>query len=292
MLTSANILFGIAFLGQIFLISYYFPQKILARMDYVRTSFPRSQYPRLYPKPAEYYVVGRWAFKLATRIILALGFVILFSIIFLIDHATFADDGFISEAFPAAYGVIQFLPLMALEISEFSQFRLMRKAHVATTRTAELRRRGLFNFISPTLLGMTLAMYFGAVLLDLYAHQFEIAWGHDTVQRTMVLTITNLLLAAVGAWILYGKKLSPHQTANDRIKYIKTSLHSFFYVSMAVSVFWMTQAADDIYDLDFLDATIMSVYFQLLILLSIGHNLRNMRLEDIDFDLYKERPAT
>jgi len=264
----------------------------LARMDYVRATYPASQYPRLYPKPIEYYTVGRWAFKLATRLILALGILILFLVLFVVDHASFADDGFISEAFPAAYGMIQFLPLMALEISEFSQFKLMRQAHVTTMRTAELHRRGLLNFVSPALIGLALTLFLGAVLLDLYAHQFTVSWGHDTVQRTIVLTITNMLLVIVGAWILYGKKLNPHQTANDRTRHIKNSLHSFFYISMAMSIFWMTQAADDLYDLDFLDATIMSLYFQLIVLLSIGHILRNMRLEDINFDLYKETPAT
>ena len=292
MLTSANIFFAIAFLGQIFVTSYYFPRKILARMDYVRATYPPTQYPRLYPKPANYYIVGRWAFKFATRFILLLGFLILYMVLFVVDHATFADDGFISEAFPAAYGIIQFLPLMALELSEFSQFKLMRKARIATTRTAELRRRGLFNFISPTLLGLALALFLSAILVDLYAHQFTVMWGHVTVERTMVFTLTNLLLAIMGAWILYGKKINPHQTTNDRARHIKTSLTSFFFVSMAMSVFWMTQAADDLYDLDFLDATIMSLYFQLLVFLSLGHSLRNMRLEDINFDLYKEKPAT
>ena len=89
-----------------------------------------------------------------------------------------------------------------------------------------------------------------------------------------------------------AERLAICLSLNDRIKRIQTSLHSFFYISIAMSVFWMTQAADDIYDLDFLDATIMSVYFQFIVLLSIGHALRNMRLEDIDFDLYKEEPAT
>lgn len=291
MLTSANIIFGIAFLGQIFVISYYFPRKILARMEYVRENYPRSQYPRLYPKPADYYAVGLWAFRLATRIVFALGFVVLFAVFFWVDHSTFAADGYISEAFPAAYGVIQFLPLMALEISEFSQFRLMRKANVAKTRTADLRRRGLLSIVSPALLGLTVALYIGAILVDLYAHQFTISWGHDTVQRTLVLTITNLLIAAVGAWLLYGKKLNPHQPANERIKLIKTSLHSFLFVSMAISVFWMTQAADDLYSLDFLDATIISLYFQLIVFLSLGHTLRNMRLKDINFEVYKDSPA-
>lgn len=292
MLTSANIFFGIAFLGQIFVISYYFPRKIMARTEYVRETYPRSQYPRLYPKPDEYYSIGLWAFRLATRIIFVLGFVILFAIFFWVDHSTFAADGYISEAFPAAYGVIQFLPLMALEISEFSQFKLMRKAHVAKTRTADLRRRGFLSIVSPALLGLTVTMYVGAILVDLYAHQFTISWGHDTVQRTLVFTITYLLLAAVGAWLLYGKKLNPHQTASERIRFIKTSLHSFLYLSMAMSVFWMMQAIGDIVSLNFLDATIMSLYFQLVIILSLGRTLRNMRLEDIDFDVYKNSPAT
>ena len=291
MLTSANIIFGIAFLGQIFLTSFYFPRKILARMEYVKETYPRSQYPRLYPKPDEYYAVGLWVFRLATRIIFALGFVILFAIFFWVDHSTFADDGYISEAFPAAYGVIQFLPLMALEISEFSQFRLMRKARVATTRSADLRRRELFEFVSPALLGLTLTLFAGAILMDLYAHQFTISWGHDTIQRTLVFTVANILLATVGARLLYGKKLNPHQTADERIRLIKTSLSSFLYLSIAMSVFLMTQAADDLYNLDFLDATIMSLYFQIVVFLSLGRTLRNMRLEDIDFDVYKNCPV-
>ncbi len=292
MLASANTIFYIAFIGQIFLISYYFPKKLAARMKTVRETYPPSQYPRLYPKSVESYTIGQWAFTLANRIILALGFVILFSIIFLIDHSTFADDGFISEAFPAAYGMIQFLPLMALEISEWSQLKLMRKAYIGTKRTADMRRRGFLNFVSPVLLGVTIALYGGAILLDLYVHQFSISWGHDTMQRTLVLTMTNLLLALFAAWLLYGKKLNPHQSADDRVKHIKTSLHSFLYVSMAMSLFWMTQAADDLYNLDFLDATIMSLYFQLIVILSLGHILRNMRLEEIDFDVYKNSSVT
>jgi len=291
MLTSANIIFGIAFLGQIFLTSFYFPRKILARMEYVRATYPRSRYPRLYPKPSPYYAVGLWAFRLATRIIFALGFVILFAIFFWVDHSSFAADGYISEAFPAAYGVIQFLPLMALEFSEFSQFRLMRKANVATTRSADLRRREFFEFVSPALLGLTLTLFTGAILVDLYAHQFTISWGHDTIQRTLVFTVTNILLATVGARLLYGKKLNPHQTADERIRLIKTSLSSFLYLSIAMSVFWMTQAADNLYNLHFLDATIMSLYFQIVVFLSLGRTLRNMRLEDIDFDVYKNCPV-
>jgi hypothetical protein len=291
MLTSANIVFYVVFLGQIFLISYYFPKQILARMEYVTKTYPPSQYPRLYPQSTEYYTIGRWAFKLASRIIVGLGLLILFTIIFVVDHSTFADDGYISEAWPVAYGMIQFLPLVALEFSEVGQFKLMREARAETTRTADLRRRGLFDFVSPKLFGFALAAFFGAILVDLYAHDFNVSWGHDTIQRTLIFTLYNLFIAGIGAWNIYGKKLNPHQSADDRARQIKTTLHAFIYVSLAMNLFWITQAADDVFDIDYLDAIIMSVYFQVIVLLSLGTVLRNMKLEDINFEVYKNSPA-
>lgn len=291
MLTSSSIIFYIAFLGQIYLLSWYFPGKILERMRTVQETYPPAEYPRLYPSSDNQYAVGYRRFKLASRIIFALGFVILFMIMFVVDHSTFADDGFISEIFPGVYGMIQFLPLMALEISEYKQFEQMRKANVTTTRKADMRRRGLFNFVSPALFGITVALFASAVLLDLYANQFIVSLNRDVGERILILTLTNLLLAGIGVWLMYGKKLNPHQTADDRAKHIKTSLHSFLYVSMALSVYWMTQAADDMYNLDFLDAAIMSVYFQAIAALSIGTLLRNTKLEDIDFEVYRDSPA-
>jgi hypothetical protein len=206
-----------------------------------------------------------------------------------VDHATFADDGYISEAFPAIYGMLQFLPLMALEISEFNQFKLMRQAEAGTTRTADLRRRGLFDLVSPKLFFLALTVFFAAVVFDLYVHDFSTSL--ESIERTLILTCTNLLLVAMAAWLMYGKKLNPHQSADDRFKHIGVSLQSFLYVSMALSVFWMTQAADDLVGLAFLDATIMSVYFQVIALLSIGTLLRNMKLEDVNFEVYRDSPA-
>ncbi len=291
MLTSSNVIFYIAFLGQIFLVSYYFPGKILARIKFVRETYPPEQYPRLYPKQENQFAVGFQRYKLISRIIFGLGFVILFMVMFVVDQATFADDGYVSEAFPAVYGMIQFLPLVALEISEFKQFKLMRQANVSPTRTADLRRRGLFDLVSPRLFFLALTVLLGAIVFDLYVHDFDFSTGRDSIQRMLVLVATNLLLVVLAAWLMYGKKQNPHQSADDRIKHIGVALHSYLYVSMALSVFWMTQAADDLYDLAFLDATIMSVYFQVIALLSIGTLLRNMKLGDTNFEVYRDSSA-
>ena len=284
---SANILFYFVFLSQILLISFYIPGKILGRMKSVLEMYPPSNYPKLYPKSVEYYKIGQWGFKVVNRLILLLSFIVLFLIAFVVDHASFADDGYISEAWPAGYGMIQFLPLIALEFLEFSQFRLMRKANSGTTRKAELRRR-LFDFVSPTVVGVAAFLYLAAILFDLYVHDFIFQWGHDTIQRAMVMTATNGFLAAMGAWHLYGRKLDPHQAFDDRAKQITAILKSMLYVSMAISVFFMMAAADDVFAMDFLDAPLLSLYFQVIVFVSVGHVLRTLRVEEMNFEVYKE----
>ncbi len=287
MTTWSNTLFYIAFLGQIFLISHYFSGKLLARMRYVLEAYPPDLYPKLYPRPVEHYRLAHRAFELASRFVLALGLLILLAVMFWVDHSTFADDGFISEAWPAAYGIIQFIPLMAVEFSEFGHLKLMRKANTSSIRKAELRRRSLFDFVSPALLGAAIALFLGSVLFDYYVHDFRIALDGDATQRTIVFTITNLLLAAVGAWNLFGRKQDPHQSAEDRDRRVKAALTSLIYVSMAMSVYSFTASADDLYNLDFIDALLMSIYFQVIVALSLGHMLHSVRPEDIDFDVYR-----
>jgi len=287
----SNNLFYIAFLSQIFLMSYYFPNKLLARMRNVLTTYPPETYPKLYPRPIEHYKMAHLAYKYVSRFILLLGLFILFAVMFLVDHSTFADDGFISEMWPAAYGMIQFLPLMAVEFSELSHFKQMRKAKSKSKRTADLRRRGLTDLVSPPLLGMAVLLFAGAILFDLYVHDFAVTWGHDTIQRALVMAVTNGLLAIVGAWTLHGRKLDPHQSAEDRIQRMSVNLKSLIYVSMALSVFIAITAADDVYNLDAVDAVIMSVYFQAVTLLSLGYTLRNLKLDEIDFDVYKNDVA-
>jgi hypothetical protein len=287
----SNNLFYVAFLSQIYLMSYYFPNKVLARMRHVLATYPPTAYPKLYPKPIERHKMTHLAFKYVSRFILLLGFLILYATIFWVDHSTFADDGYISGFWPALYGMIQFLPLIVVELSEFSHLKQMRNAHTASKRIAELQRRGLTDLVSPALLGTAALAFAGAILFDLYVHDFDVGWGHDTVQRALVMAGTNGLLALVSAWHLYGRKQDPHQSPEDRAHKVAVNLKVGLYVSIVLSVFIAVTAADDIYSLDFIDATLVSVYFQAVSLLSLGYVLRSIKPEDIEFDVYKSDTA-
>ncbi len=288
----SNTIFYIAFTAQILLISYYIPRKLTERMQYVFENYPPSEYPKLYPKPVENYRLANLVFKFICRAILVLGFVLLFAIMFLIDHSGFADDGYISEAFPMGYGLIQFIPLMFVEFSEYNQLKQMRLLNTNPTRRADLRKRGLFDAVSPMLLLAAVAAAGLSLLSDLYVQGFDFSFGSDAAGRSLTLIGTNIVLCAFGAWHLYGRKLNPHQTNSDRMQRTAANLKSLVYVSIAMSVYFITLAADDVYNLDFIDAILVSLYFQAIVLLSIGSLMRDIQPDDVDFSVYKADQAT
>lgn len=286
----ANLLFLAVFLGQIFVSSYYLPKLILGRLDRLRTEYPPERYPKLYPRSIESYAVSRALFMWSSRTIFVLGFVLLY-FAFTVDGGSFADDGYISEAWPAVYGLIQFIPLAAIELLGFRQFRLMREANTDTTRKADLRPRRLFEYVSPALLVLSLTLMAAVIGFDLYVHDFKLVWGSDAVQQAMVMLVTNMALVAVGLWQLYGRKLNPYQAAKDRARQTRAQLTSLLLLSCVLSVFFIWQTAGDAFNLHYLDASAMSLYFQIIVALSIGLVLRSVNFEDIDFDVYATKPG-
>lgn len=279
-----NILFYSVFLGQIILISFYYPRKVLSRMRYVVETYPPSEYPKLYTKPIEYYEKAQRNYKTINQIIFVLGFILMFAF----GLWGYPTEGKIGRLIPMIFGLIQIFPLIRMELSEFNQFKLMKKADLRTTRQAVLHPRRLFDFISPTIFGMAIFMYIATILLDLYWHQFNFHWGHDTVERAIIMTATNFLIIGTIIWNLYGKKLDPYQAYKDRLRQIELAVKSLVYMSIAMSVFFMTTAAGDAFDLDSFEPSIASLYFQLILLISIGNRLRTLRIENINFEVYKE----
>ena len=287
----AMALFTLVFTCQILLTSGYFARRMERRLQRVFEDYSPDQYPKLYPRPRDDYRTMLGYFRLANRALLLLGFVLLFVVVFVIDHATFADDGQISELIPGLYGFIQFLPFMALEFTECSQLRLMRRAGIVTKRRASLERRGLFALVSPLLLAAALVCLAASILVDFYVHGFVVSLGHDTVQRAIVLVATNLLLVGVGAFTLYGGKRDPYQAGADHLRKLRTNLRSLAYVSIVLSLFIGLRAAGNTLPMDAIEATLMSVYFQVIVLLSLGYVLNSLRIEDMNFEVYRDDVA-
>ena len=74
------------------------------------------------------------------------------------------------------YFLCQVFPILLLDVSSLRAFRLMRNADSRTTRTAELRRRRLLDFVSPSMLSMAGITYIAFILLIAYVRRFDFPW--------------------------------------------------------------------------------------------------------------------
>ena len=279
-----NILFYFVFLSQIILVSSYFPRKLLGRMKSVLETYPPSKYPKLYPKPIEVYETGQRNYRIMNQIILVAGFILMIAV----GLWDYSSDGTVSDLFPFFYFMVQVIPLMLMEISGFAYFKLMRKVDLRTRRMAELQPRRLFDFISPTIFGVAIFMNIACILFYLYIDQFQFHWGSDAFVISITLIAMNTLFAGIIYWNLSGKKLDPYQSSKDRIRQIEASVRSLVFVSIGASIFIIITAVINQFNLDYLEPSIMSLYLQLIALASVGTTLRALRIEDIDFDVYKE----
>jgi len=283
------ILFYLVFLSQIFVLSYYYPQKFYQRMRYVTENYPPSKYPKLYPKlsgPDADEAVKKWPrkYRLVNMLILLAGFILLGAALLF----GYTPHGGGEEIIVVLYAALQFLPFIILEISEFKQSRLMRKENLATTRKADLQPRRFFDFISPVTFGAAVVILVAYVVYELYLHDFDVSGDSDLFYNLAVIAGLHIYFAVLIIWQVYGKKINPYQAGKDRRNDMKTIVKTMVYTSIAMSVLLITIAVIKEYNLDYLEPVIMSIYFQILAIFGLGTVLRTSRVESIDFDVYKE----
>ena len=279
-----HILFHVVFLSQILLLSFYYPRKILTRMRYVFETYPPSTYPRLYPKPIEYYEKARRNYRIINLFILLAGLLILGVLL------GYSRSGEWDHVIALWYFLLQFLPVLLLDLSSLKEFKLMRNANSRTTRKAELHPRRLFDFISPTFIGMAIFMYSALILFVLYIYQFQFHWGSKAFIMIILLTAGNLLFAGIIIWNLYGKKINPYQAYKDRIRQIELVVKTLVFMSIAMTMFLAISVVFDKFDSDNLMPTVMSVYFQLLAVISFQTVTPILQIDNTNFEVYKEDP--
>ncbi|MEM6792637.1 MAG: hypothetical protein AAF725_01545 [Acidobacteriota bacterium] len=282
-----ELLFYAAFLGQIYLISWFLPNRIMARLRFILDNYPAAEYPKLYPLPEEVYRGRYRIFEIANRVLFVLGFAVL-ALVLTIDPVKISSDGYISEAWPAFYGMLQMLPLAGLEILACGQLRLMRRLHTSTRRRAELRRRGLLSSVPGAVLAIAGVFFFTAAAVDfLWIGEVE-SWEK---RRSLWLALANLIMVVSGVISLRMARKNPYQPFEERARMISAQLTSVAYVSIAVSAIMLFSVADEIFGLDHLDAAVLSLYMQAIVALSVGNVMRLVRPENMNFEVYREAPS-
>lgn len=283
-------LFYIVFLSQIFVISIYYPRKFCARMRYVFEHFPPGEYPKLYPGPFEYY--AKTAQSRGLTIFLGVNYSIaLIGVCVLVSMWWSGYEPAIKggdEIFVAAYFFLQASPIFYIGRQEFLQYRLMRENFAPTVRTAELKPRRLFDFVSPVALALAIALYAIWLLYFLTSKEWGASVPAEVYGVVALITGMNLFFAVIVMNFIYGKKLDPYKSQPDQIKQAKTMASVHVLSSIGVSLFLiLTQLADD-YALEVFDPVMTSFYLQLCMIFGTGLVMRNTSLQELDFSVYQK----
>ncbi len=274
-----HMFFHVVFLSQILLISFHYPRNILSRMRYVFETYPPSTYPKLYPKPIEYYEKARRNYRNMNLFIFLAGLLLLAVLL------GYSRSGKWDHVIAFWYLLVQFFPVMLLSLSSLKELKLMRNANSRTTRKAELHPRRLFDFISPSIIGMAIIMYIAFILLILYIRQFEFPWfgGYWNI---VVVTAANLGFAGIILWYMYGKKLNPHQAYQDRLRDIEVIVKILVFTSIAATMFIAITVVLAALELRNLQPIAQGLYFQLLAVICF----QAYRIDYTHCEVYKEDP--
>ncbi len=279
-------IFYVLFLSQIILFSIYFPNKIYQRMRYVITHYPCDQYPKLYPQPIESYHRFHSNYRLANWLIAAAGIATLtFSIMFN-NKGKFIEP----QVLVWMFFMVQFIPVMMIELSAFNQFKMMRTSDRSSIRSATLTPRSLASFIALKWLYVALITLLIAIVYGFYLEGFTISIEGSAVYAAVILLSVNAFFSGLIYWHLYGKNLNPHQAEADRQKMITVAIKSLVFVSISASVFLMTSLSIKAYQLDSLAPVAMTIYLQVIALFSLGNSIGSIKVDELNFDLYKKEP--
>lgn len=273
-------LFYIIFISQIFLLSWYLPKLMRERMQKVLLQYPEKDYPKLYVKSTEENQAMIKRYAVFNHVLIVVGLLVLLAMI----AWEYSTKGQLSPMVPWAYFMLQMVPVVMLEVGACKSFKMMRKTNTKSTKTATIKPRRLFDFISPEL-----CMVFFVLLLIAFGLVFyQYGFNEKALVNIVIILISNVFFAGMIYWNIYGKKMDPYQSEEDRLRTIKITVNSIIYISIAVNIFLASQMLIKIFDFTSLKTIVMSLYCQMIVLMSSYHRLNSIKLEDIDFEVYKD----
>lgn len=273
-------------ISQVWLLSYFYPKQVVKRINFVLNNCPELDYPKLYPISSERINVIKSIYQVFNYFFMAAGIALILYFTLIVDdyskHINILDD------LPLLFGIAQFLPLFLLELIGHKHLKLMHQKNTQTSRKAELEPRRLFSFISPLYIVLAVLTYLSFITYELFLSNFT--FNLDTTIKIGSITFVNIMFIALAITNLYGKKRDPYQENNERNKQTKFALESFIFISIFMTIYLMMHSWVNIYEFNNLEVLINSLYFQVLALFSIGAILGRLKVEKINFEVYKADP--
>ena len=274
------LLFYIVLFSQIMFLSYYYPRRMLIRIHTIFKNYPPNEFPKLYPESIEKYKKSAKWYQVMNHLIMVLGFSLI--LWFYVTPRTGKWD----QAIVFWYFMIQFIPNLGIELWSMKYHKAMRLLNQDAQKEAVLQPRRLTDFISREFLAIVFVIYVIFVVYVAYLDQFDYPWFGGYL-NVLIISGVFLFFGLIIYKAMYGKISNPHQSYEDRTINIQTLTRQILSIAIAVMLYAMLQILLKIFGLESFKAISISLYFYVIGFLS----MQWPRLDFINFDVYKDKPA-
>lgn len=295
-MTIDDVLYYGVYLSQILLISLYLPSSVLRQARSVIEAHPPAEFPKLYPVPIETIERTLRLYRTLNLGFAALGVALLAADLlsgYTVDTAWATwQEG---DPYPirnyravalvsASYTLLQYLASIGLFgywVSRY--FKRMKAAAHGRIRTAELRARRLFDFVSPALLGTALVAY---VAVAAFLIVLELP-GNSTAIMIAQLTLTNAFVIGCLVGLLYGRKQDPHQAREDRAWLMRRAWRGMVVLSILSSALFGITGA--FIELGFVAYALFaySLFLQVVAVILAGKSSALLPFGQANFEVYR-----
>lgn len=229
--------FVVVFTIQILAISVLHPAWFIRHLRARAMSFPAERFAQLYPGVDRSVRLERFltlyrALNSGVAVLGALLLVWLFSYMQRPDW----DDGPVETSVAVYFGAQMVLPLGLIAWTGVRYSKMLKHSLSDGKRRAVLQRRGLFDFISPSIVLLAVSCYFMFAGFVIYIEQdpFPGFSGYISVGSVTLVYALN----AFGVYtMLYGRKKSALETHADRVRAIGLGVKACVYSCIACVVF-------------------------------------------------------
>jgi hypothetical protein len=224
-----------AFVVQILVISILQPPWLIRHVRAMAKGFPAERFAQVYPGVDHNKILERYlkVYRLLNMGIVVLGVPLMYWLIGYLRRPDW-DDGPV-EALVAAYFFLQMAPILFAAWSEVRYKKLL-ESLLEGKRSAVLTRRGLFDFVSPITVFLSVSSYFLVVAYVLYIAQDPFPGFAGPFINIGMITLVYALQAFGVYALLYGRKFNPDVAHETRMRAIGLGVKVLVYASIANAV--------------------------------------------------------
>jgi len=191
----------------------------------------------------------------------------------------------ILDDIPLFYGLIQFIPLILLELVCFKQLKMMRELNKTANRKADLTPRHITDYIANKYIILAVIIYISYIVSEAILNNFAIS--SDFMIKAGTVTLVNILFIFLALANVYGKKRDPFLTDSDRFKQTKFAIQTLIFISIFMTIYLMAHSLVNTYNYNYVEIVLNSLYFQVIALYTLSALLGRFKIDEINFEVYK-----